>query len=131
MKQKLLLLLVLTVFTLIMVPASHAGIYVGIGGPGYPYHHDGWCSRQAIVLGGPVYYTDPGVVYATPPPVVYTTPPPVVVQPTTPPSSVPYGFIQTGGILKSPYSDFKIGIGGKSSGDVVYDANNGKPFKVP
>ena len=128
------------------VAPSQAGIYVGfnVGGGYGGYHHEyhgyggryysrgpEWCGRESVYYSAPIYYSSP-VVYG--PPVVYEQAPVVVQQPVQvvqENSGVAYGLIQTGGILKSPYSSFAMNIGGHSSGDVVYDANNGKPFRVP
>ena len=110
------------------VSTTHAEVVVGVGvGFGHPeYYHHGWATRPAYVC-GPTVYVAPAVqpVYVDPAPVVYVNPP------ATAPASIPYGFVQNGGLLKSPYSDFTINLGGHSSGDILYDANNGKPFKVP
>lgn len=137
--------------------SSQAGISVGIGigtpyvhgyyshgyyGHGYehgyyergcyaPYFDRGWCARGPGYYGGSVVYSSPTVVYSSPAPVtVIQEPAPQVVQAPAQ-EGIPYGFVQNGGILKSPYSSFTMNIGGHSSGEIVYDANNGKPFKVP
>lgn len=46
--------------------------------------------------------------------------------------SVPYGHTSAGtGQVKSPWSDFALSTGGKSPGQIVYDANTGQPFRIP
>ncbi|MEM9398866.1 MAG: hypothetical protein AAF984_01540 [Verrucomicrobiota bacterium] len=44
---------------------------------------------------------------------------------------VPYGHMQNGGEVRSPWSNFTVSVGGKSPGDVVYDANTGQAFRIP
>lgn len=46
-------------------------------------------------------------------------------------SAAPYGYILDGGMLKSPWSDFTMTLGGKHQGQVLYDSNTGQPFIVP
>ncbi|MFH1066330.1 MAG: glycine zipper 2TM domain-containing protein [bacterium] len=43
---------------------------------------------------------------------------------------IPYGFLE-GGQVRSPWSDFYMSVGGKTSGQVIYDSNTGQPFRVP
>lgn len=45
--------------------------------------------------------------------------------------SVPYGFLQNDGTVKSPWSDFSLSLGGLSRGQTVYDPHTGQPFLVP
>ncbi|MFZ5807374.1 MAG: hypothetical protein ACOY3I_09245 [Verrucomicrobiota bacterium] len=44
--------------------------------------------------------------------------------------SVPYGYM-SGGEIKSPWSSFAMSVGGKSSGDILYDPNTGQAFRIP
>ncbi|MDZ4815996.1 MAG: glycine zipper 2TM domain-containing protein [Verrucomicrobiota bacterium] len=44
---------------------------------------------------------------------------------------IPYGFPIDSGRVKSPHTDFSISMGGKTRGDVLYDAHTGQPFRVP
>lgn len=44
--------------------------------------------------------------------------------------SVPYGYMN-GGKIKSPWSSFAMSVGGKSSGDLLYDPNTGQAFRIP
>lgn len=43
---------------------------------------------------------------------------------------VPYGYMR-GGLVGSPWSDFTMSAGGKAPGQVVYDPNTGRPFRIP
>jgi hypothetical protein len=43
---------------------------------------------------------------------------------------VPYGFMK-GGKIRSPWSEFTMSVGGKVSGQIVYDPHTGQPFRVP
>jgi uncharacterized protein YcfJ len=45
-------------------------------------------------------------------------------------TSIPYGYLNSG-LIKSPWSDFTMSVGGKVSGQIVYDPNTGQPFKIP
>jgi phage tail tape-measure protein len=47
-----------------------------------------------------------------------------------PQQSVPYGTKQ-GDLLRSPYSDYSVNLGGRTAGETVFDPNTGKYFKVP
>lgn len=56
---------------------------------------------------------------------------PVVVKKTiTVSDDAPYGYLN-GGTIKSPWSEFAMSVGGKSSGDVLYDPSTGQPFRIP
>lgn len=48
----------------------------------------------------------------------------------SPAANAPYGFL-SGGNIKSPWSDFTMSVGGKTSGQIIYDPNTGNPFRVP
>jgi hypothetical protein len=43
---------------------------------------------------------------------------------------IPYGYLESGRI-RSPWSDFAMSVGGKSSGQILYDPNTGQAFRVP
>lgn len=113
--KTLALVALLTCLTLPSLYAADFYFGVGVGGPRYyhRYHHH----RH--------YWHRPVVIYETPPPVVVHE----YVE-TASDSSIPYGDI-TSGTLKSPWSDFTMSVGGKTSGQIVYDPNNGKAFRVP
>jgi len=55
---------------------------------------------------------------------------PVVVERQPVVEAAPYGFLE-GGDIKSPWSDFKMSVGGLSPGDTVYDGYTGQAFRVP
>lgn len=55
---------------------------------------------------------------------------PVVVETQPVAEAAPYGFLE-GGEIKSPWSDFKMSVGGLSPGDTVYDGFTGQAFRVP
>jgi hypothetical protein len=46
------------------------------------------------------------------------------------PKDLPKG-IREGALLKSPFSDFRTGFGGRTQGDAVFDPQSGKYFQVP
>jgi hypothetical protein len=121
MKKLLPIALAFVVAGLASTSTAQARVNVSLGFGFYP----GWCSR-------PVYYPSPVYYYSPAPPVVYTQAPvPAPVAVTTTSRAVPYGYLVSPGTAKSPWSDFTLPTGGKSSGQVVYDANNGKAFRVP
>lgn len=43
---------------------------------------------------------------------------------------IPYGDMRHG-LVVSPWSDFAMSVGGRVSGEVVYDPNTGKAFRIP
>lgn len=117
MKIKTLTLVVLT--SCLALPALHAGnITVGIGIGG----HDRW-GHRAPFYGHKAHH----------PPLIVETSPIVVeerVVTTTSSDDIPYGFL-SGGTVRSPWSDFSMSVGGKTSGQVIYDPNTGQAFRVP
>lgn len=151
---------VLVLTGLAAISSAEAGVRVsvGFGGCGYGGFYGfygprgcgpGWYSRPYPYFCG--YYYAPPVVYTVP---VATAPlysegyvnnyeatpahnssrPARTVttsQEDSDSSQAPYGFMSGPGQVKSPWSDFTISSGGKSSGQVVYDANNGKAFRIP
>jgi hypothetical protein len=94
-----------------------ATIFFGIGA-GHEDHHFrhhysyATCYRPVVV-----YHTEPFVVEQQ-----------VHVVTTT--GQVPYGYLN-GGMVKSPWSDFTMSVGGKASGQIVYDPNTGQAFRIP
>jgi len=127
MKKFLLLtsLIWLAGFTTNASAHGHGGVSLNFGFGYYPGYYPGWCSRP-VYYSSPVYYGPPAVVYTEP---VYSQPPIRTVS--TQKTTAPYGYLVSQGTAKSPWSDFTVSTGGKSSGQVVYDANNGKPFRIP
>ena len=112
--KTLLLVAALTCLTFPSLYASSFYFGVGVGGPRHYHRHYRYETWHR-----------PVVIYEDPAPVVvheYVTP--------SSDSSIPYGDLQ-GGSLKSPWSDFTMSVGGKASGQIVYDPNNGKAFRVP
>jgi hypothetical protein len=55
----------------------------------------------------------------------------VVRQYPPPAPEISYGYVEKAGLIRSPFSNFTVRSEGKSRGQVVYDANNGKPFRIP
>ncbi len=43
---------------------------------------------------------------------------------------VPYGDLEHGRVY-SPWSDFSMSVGGRDAGEIVYDPNNGRAFRIP
>jgi len=146
MKKALLLgLSIATLSLAVPPPAAQAAVGVGIGfsfsDRGHRGHrHHG--HRGHRYYRGPRYYSPRfygGYYYPAyevyPAPVVVEeriveTPPPAQVE-TYQGHPIPYGFVASAGRVKSPWSDFTISQGGRTPGEVVYDANTGKPFRIP
>lgn len=121
MRKLLLTLFLAGVFSAISISSSFARGHHG-GGHGWPFFSFGFYDD-------PYYgYYYPPVVYAQPETtVVYTTP---NVSVAAPPTAVPSGSLKEGR-LYSPWSDFSMPVGKKSSGQTVYDPNTGQAFRVP
>jgi hypothetical protein len=122
--------IVAALFFLVSLTLAQAQLAIGFGiGLG---RHFGWETRGVYVAPSvyvaPTYYASPPVVYVPSTQVITAAASPTA---TAPAPSIPYGFVQTGGTIKSPYSDFTLSLKGRSSGDVIYDANNGNAFKIP
>jgi hypothetical protein len=133
---------------LALAGTAQAGTRVSIGvgfGGGYGYyghhhHHHGYYGRRSC---GPYWrgaYYAPSYYYVEPAPVVVAAPvmqtrvvERVVEREPAVESSqpLPYGFVSTPGKVKSPWSDFVISQAGLAPGQVVYDAHNGKAFRIP
>jgi hypothetical protein len=131
MKKTLVLTSLLSILSFTSIASAHdhghghGGVNFDFGFGYYPGYYPGWCSRP-VYYASPVYYGPGPAVYAEP---VYSQP--VVQTVTTPQTTAPYGYLVSQGMAKSPWSDFAVSTGGRASGQVVYDANNGKPFRIP
>ncbi|MFH1066673.1 MAG: hypothetical protein V1746_02055 [bacterium] len=119
MKTKILALIILaSCLTLPALRADSFSIGIGIGG------HDHWRHRHGRFYGHKAYHHP--LIIETRPVVVEER----IVQTSPPADEIPYGFL-SGGRVKSPWSDFSMSVGGKTSGEVIYDPNTGQAFRVP
>ena len=124
---------------------THVSVGIGFGGGygGYgcyrPAYYRPYCGSRYYGSYGygayyaPSYYYQPAPVYVAPP-VVETRVVERVVErePAVEASQpIPYGFVSTPGKVRSPWSDFAISQAGMAPGQVVYDAHNGKAFRIP
>jgi hypothetical protein len=149
MKKYLCLTSLFAAALLLGSTSANAGVHIGFG------FSEGGCYRRGYGYYGPgyyspYYYAPPPAYYYEPAPVYYNTQPPIIVgdsprpvnaarydEDERPPASSkketapPYGYYNNEGLVKSPWSDFTINKGKHDKGDVVYDANNGKPFRLP
>ncbi|MEM9444195.1 MAG: glycine zipper domain-containing protein [Verrucomicrobiota bacterium] len=138
-----------TILSLIAGAATGAAVGQAVGG------EDGWwigslvgsavggAAGNAISSGQSTYYPSykPHTSYRTrsndcvsPRRISYATP--VVIEEKIvfsqgPKTSAPYGHILAGGNIKSPWSEFTMSLGGKSPGQIVFDANTGQAFRIP
>lgn len=81
-------------------------------------------SSRAVYSSPSYVVSQPAVTYVT------TAPATTYVQAPEPTPSAPYGYLNNG-FVKSPWSDFQISVYGRSSGQILYDATTGQPFRIP
>jgi hypothetical protein len=135
--KKLLLASLCALSLFALAPSSHAGhvgVSIGIGIPIHsspcyrPSYYPGYCSRPYYRPAYYPYYYSAPIVYSEPVVErVYVQSPAAAVTE----ESIAYGTVASQGVVKSPWSDFTMSTGGKTPGQIVYDSNNGKAFRVP
>ncbi|MFZ5806883.1 MAG: hypothetical protein ACOY3I_06735 [Verrucomicrobiota bacterium] len=119
--KKILVVVFLAGFAFSNVQAAHVSVRIGDHHKGERHHHSmnhhrHWPSR-------PHYWHRPLWVHE---PIIFKE----VVYTGTCDQAIPYGYMR-GGKIKSPWSDFTVSAGGKTSGEIIYDANTGQAFRVP
>jgi hypothetical protein len=61
----------------------------------------------------------------------YTPERTVIVDNSSDYDSAPYGYVTDARTVRSPWSNFEVGLGGKTAGQVVFDTNTGQAFRIP
>ena len=121
---------------------THVSVGIGFGG-GYgcyqPAYYRPYCAPRYYGSYWHGAYYAPSYSYYEPAPIVVAAPVETRVvervverEPAVEASQpIPYGFVSTPGKVKSPWSNFTLSQAGMAPGQVVYDAHNGKAFRIP